>query len=501
MEPAAPRPSPTPGLPRVAVLLLALCSIGYAAFLARYSASIAAGADSSGYFNSARLLGEGRFRATVRMPAGHDHTEFGLMTFQPLGFIMDAHEPHMAPTYPTGLPLHLLAASWFAGWRHAATVVNVLAALGTGLVLWGLARLLDLTPGWAATAVALLWFCPLSLFASMQPMSDALALLWSLTALLAAFRSRESGCWSVFTGLAVSLAILVRPTNALLVLPVAVAVGWELRRYLLLVLGGLPGGAFFCYYNWKVYGSPLATGYGDVSTAFSAGFVPHNLAHFARWIPALLSPLICAALAAPFVRAARRREPAVLGFWAVLLIGFYASYFHSGETWWYVRFILPAFPVFILAALVVFQRLGQLMPSPRWARAMFGAVLVFGVVWQVQLSRRLEVLNIPTEEAYYLDTANWARRYLPPESAIFCLQMSGALYFYTPFMLIRWDQVVVAKLPELLAALRAEKRPVYAVLYDFESREARERLGGRWRQIATVRNATFWQLDPAPATP
>lgn len=501
MEPSAPRPLPTPGLPRAAILLLTLCCLGYAAFLARYSASIAAGADSSGYFNSARLLGEGRLAAPLRMPAHHRHIEFGLMAFQPLGFIMNEHEPHMAPIYPTGLPLHLLVASWFAGWRHAATVVNILAALGTGLVLWGLARRLDLTPGWAATAVALLWFCPLSLFASIQPMSDELTLFWTLAALAAALRSREHWRWSLLAGVATSLAVLVRPTNTLLLVPVALAIGWELRRYLLLVLGGLPGGAFFCYYNWKVYGSPLATGYGDVSTAFSTGFVPHNLAHFARWVPALLSPLVCAALAAPFVRAARRRELVVLGIWAGLLIGLYAFYYHSGETWWYVRFILPAFPVLILAALVVFQWLGQLIPSPRWARAMFVTVLVIGVAWQAQLNRRLEVLQIPTGESYYLDTANWARRYLPAESAIFCMQMSGALYYYTPFMLIRWDQVVVARLPELLAALRAEKRPVYAVLYEFESRAARERLGGQWKQIATVRNATFWQLETDPTAP
>jgi|CXWL01.1.fsa_nt_gi hypothetical protein len=502
MEPIAPRPFPTSGQPRAAVVILLLvCFVGYAAFLARYSASYAAGSDSSGYFNSARLLGEGRFFGTVRMPAGHRHDEFGLGAFMPLGFNIDEQLPRIAPTYPTGLPLHLLAASWLAGWRHASTVVNIFAALGSGLLLWFLARRLDLATGWAACALLLLWLCPLTLFASLQPMSDELALLWSLAALVAALRSREHWRWSLLAGVATSLAVLVRPTNALLVLPLALALGWNFRRYWFLLLGGLPGGAFFCYYNWKVYGHPLATGYRNVWSTFETAYAPHNLAHFAYWIPVLLSPLVCAALAAPFVRAARRREFAVLGLWVILLIGVYAFYFHSGETWWYVRFILPAFPVLILAALVVFQRLGQLIPSSRWARAMFVTVLVFGVAWQAQLNRRLEVLNIPTVEAYYLDTANWARRYLPPESAVFCMQVSGAFYYYTPFLLIRWDQVAVARLPELLTALRAEKRPVYAVLYDFENRAARERLGGRWKQIATVRNATFWQLETDPAAP
>ena len=93
-----------------------------------------------------------------------------------------------------------------------------------------------------------------------------------------------------------------------------------------LALGGLPGGAFFAYYNWHVYGSPLKTGYGDVSTAFSSSFVPHNLAHFVQWIPALLTFFVCAALVAPFFRAARNRDLAVLGLWALVLTGFYAFY-------------------------------------------------------------------------------------------------------------------------------------------------------------------------------
>ena len=501
MDPTAPHPSPPPGVPRAVVLLLAAGFVAYAVFLARYSASYAAGSDASGYFNSARLLGEGRFQAAPRVPLGIGHTDFGLMAFQPLGFIMDQSAPQMAPTYPTGLPLHLLVASGLAGWRHAATLVNVLAALGTGLLLWSLARRLGLTAFWAFTALALLWACPLWLFASLQPMSDALALLWSLAALYFALRSGEHWRWSLLAGVATSLAVLVRPTNALLAFPLLLALGGDFRRHLWLVLGGLPGGAFFCYYNWKVYGHPLASGYGNVWTSFEAAFVPHNLAHFARWIPALLSPLVLAALAAPFVPATRRRELAVLGLWAGLLIGLYAFYYHSGETWWYLRFILPAFPVLILAALAVIQQLERRITAPRWSRILGVAVLAFGLVWQVRAGRQLEVLTIPTGEAHYLDAANWARDHLPPDSAIFCMQVSGAFYFYTPFMLIRWDQVVMARLPDLMGTLQREKRPVYAVLYEFESRDARERLGGRWKQVATVGNATFWELEPAPALP
>ncbi|HEY0863459.1 MAG TPA: hypothetical protein VGD97_05090 [Lacunisphaera sp.] len=501
MDSSAPRSISPSGWPRAGVWLLAAGFVVYAFFLARYSASYASGSDASGYFNSARLLAEGRFAAPLRVPAGRQHTEFGLMTFQPLGFIVAEDVARMAPTYPTGLPLHLLAAARIAGWRHAATVVNIFAALGTGLVFLALARRLGLSLGWAAVGLVLLWLSPQVLFTALQPMSDLLALLWSLTALYAALRSREAWRWSLFAGLAAALAVLVRPTNALLVLPLAIALGTDYRRHLGLALGGLPGAAFFFYYNWRAYGSPLTTGYGDVATAFRAGYAPHNLAHFARWIPTLLSPLVVAALAAPWVPAARRRELVVLGLWTALLIGFYAFYFHSGESWWYLRFILPAFPVLLLAALVTAQSLWSRLPSPLWSRAILAAVLVFAAAWQVRFNRTLEVLAIPANEATYLHAADWAKSHLPPEAAVCCMQVSGAFYYYTEFLLVRWDQVREARRTDLFASLQEERRPVYAVLYEYERADAFARLGGQWRQLATVGQATFWQLEPPPVTP
>jgi hypothetical protein len=499
MDSSAPRPPLSPRLPRVALFLLVAGFVAYAVFLARQGGSIAGGADSSGYLNSARLFGQGDLVAPVRVPLNHGHMEFGMMAFQPLGFIVDKEKPVMAPTYPTGLPLHLLVASWITGWQGAAVAVNIFAALGSGLILWHLARRLQLTAAWSAGALALLWLCPLTMFASMQPMSDQLAALWSLAALAAALRSREHWRWSLLAGLATSIAVLVRPTNGLVLVPVAVALGLDFRRYLLLALGGLPAGIFFCYYNWRLYGKPLATGYGDIWTALSPAYAPPNLAHMAWWIPMLLSPLVCAALAAPFLRAARRRELAVLGLWVAILVGFYAFYYHTGETWWYLRFILPVFPALILIAFVVIQQAWQRITHPRWAALALIAALAFSAVWQVKLVRRLDVLNLPAGEANYLRAAEWARDRLPPDAAILCMQVSGAFYFYTPFLLIRWDAVEPSLAPRLFAALEEERRPVYAVLFDFEQPDATTRLGGQWRRITTVGPATFWQLEKAPA--
>jgi hypothetical protein len=499
---SAPRPNNShPLFSRAFTVLLAVGAVAYAVFLVRHSASYASGSDASGYFNSARLLSEGRFWASPRVPEGHSHTEFGLMAFQPLGFIMDVDSPHMAPTYPTGLPLHLLAASWLVGWNHASTLVNVAAALATAALVWSLARRLELSGSWAALAVALLWLCPLFLFSALQPMSDVLALGWSLGALYGALRSRDGWGWCLFTGVACSLAVLVRPSNALVVLPLAVALGSDFRRYLWVGLGGLPGAAFFAYYNWHVYGSPLKTGYGDVSTAFSRDFVPHNLAHFSQWIPALLTFFVAAALLAPFFRAARNRILAVLGLWALLLVGFYAFYYHSGETWWYLRFVLPAFPVFILAALVVLQAIAQRGLPPRWTWTAVVAIAAVALTMQVRLTRRLAATSVMPGDSYYLMTANWAREHLPANAALYTMQVSGTLFFYSDFLIVRWDQVKADEIPALFDVFAKEHRPVYAVLYEFETKDAFARLGGKWKPIAKVGESVFWEMEGAPAAP
>lgn len=481
-------------LPRTpSVVLLAVLVIGYAWFLRLHTAPYAGGSDSSGYLNSAALLRAGRMSTTARTLAGHAAADFGMMAHQPLGFTTRAGTDQMAPSYPLGLPLHLAAFSYLVGLDWAAIPLNICSALAGGTLLYLLARRLDLPPSLALAGAVVLLLCPLYLFAALQPMSDLLALVWSLAALYAALRAREGWGWALACGVAVAWAVLVRPTNLLLVVPVALALGTSWRSYLWVGLGGLPGALLLAGYNRQIYGSPFVTGYGEIWAIFRWEYLAHNLGFFARWIPGLLSPVVLVALAAPFLPAARRRESLVLGAWAALLIGFYAFYYHSGEAWWYLRFILPAFPVLILAALTVLHSLTATMPG---RKVIGGVLLAAGLAWETCVTRRLEVLQNKFGEATYPDAAAWARTHLPADATIFCMQVSGAFYYYTDFLLLRWDQFRMDKQAALLAALADEKRPVYAALFPFETPEALERIGGHWTKLATVGQVTFWRRQP-----
>jgi hypothetical protein len=72
------------------------------------------------------------------------------------------------------------------------------------------------------------------------------------------------------------------------------------------------------------------------------------------------------------------------------------------------------------------------------------------------------------------------------------------VFYYTDFLVARWD---LAETGPMLAALRAQQRPVYAILYEFEEPLARERLPGAWIREGNVNQATYWRIEAAPAAP
>ena len=497
MPPASPTLIATPPatyLRRGWMTITLIGVVAYLGILSTHMSPHAGGSDSSGYLTSARLLAQGEFFAPVRSLPEHSSVAFGAMAFQPLGLRLHPAGDRLVPTYPIGLPLHLGAAAQIVGWDYAVIAVNLLTILASGGLLWTLARQLGLSPLWSATGVLWLWLCPVFIFSALQPMSDLLALAWSLAVLSSALRVRDDWRWGLACGAALSLAVLVRPTSALLVFPVLIALGFQWRAYLAVGAGGLPGASLFAFYNWKVYGSPLVTGYGEVWSAFSRAYFVPNLLQFARWIPVLFSPLIILALAAPFLPTARLRGYKMLAGWFVILVSFYGFYYCAGETWWYLRFILPAFPALILAAVSALAATEQtLRLTPKTTAMAAAALLAISAAWQIIAIQRLDVMTLEQRERTYSDSARWAQTHLPAKAAIFCMQVSGAFFYYNDFLLIRWDQ---DRSSLLLATLAAQKRPIYAALFPFESAEALRKIGGHWTKLSTVGQVTFWERQP-----
>jgi hypothetical protein len=485
-------------------LVLAVVAMGaYVLFLGSRVGAYAGGADSSGYLNSARLLGDARVRTSLRVVAGIPAAELRSYAYVPLGF-RPRGDGEMAPTYPIGLPIAVLATASFTGWDLAPHVTMVChALLGVGLMYW-LGWAVGLPRGWAALGTLMLATSPQYLFSSLTLMSDTPAMVWSTVAVLLAWYSRTDARWAAVAGAVLATAVLVRPTNILVLAPVAVCLGLSLRRWTWLCAGGAPGAVLLLLYNLSAYGHALETGYGDTRRLFRLANVPASLNNYLAWFPVVLTPIVVLAAGLPVLWRRSPRLVAMLVLWISPFCIVYAFYYHTHETWWYLRFLLPVFPPLIAGALLVGRRLLDLWPtslSPNGIRnrsvlagLVIGAsILSHNLVW----GGRLHATEVGRGERVYVEVTDWARTHLPRNSVIIAMQTTGAFFFYTEFPILRWDSLDRGTFHAIVTALEARGQPLYAVLFpsEVERRVLIDKLPGEWTLVGTVRYVTIWRFD------
>ena len=493
-------PGPPPWR-RPGVLLAALALAGYAVLLALHVGTCAAGADASGYMNHARLLASGHLHAAPRTLPGLSSEEQRSMLFVPLGFVPAPDGNGMVPTYPAGLPMLVAAAASFAGWEHAGDIVLCAHALIGVLLTYVLGRTMGLSRRGAVIGATIVAASPLYLNYSLQMMSDVPALVWTLGAVLAAWRSRERAAWALAAGAATAVGVLIRPTDTLLFAPLAVALGLSPRRWLLLIAGGLPGGIFFCLHSLSLYGRLFTTGYGDIAQSLGPRWIGATLWHYACWLPALFTPVVLLALGLPWLARTQPRPAALLGAWVLVFAAFYSAYACTHQAWWYLRFLLPAVPPLVVGGLLVAKMAGAGRRWPLHETRVFTASMIVILANSSFWNKQLPSLNIGRDNEMYPEIAAWLRGHLPPNTVILGMQMTGVLTYYTDFTFMRWDFCDVNNRPHLLAALRAGERPFYAALFTYETDAAlRERMPGTWTRIASLRsNMEIWRFESGGA--
>lgn len=495
--PALPTRAPSPETARLRPTELVLLGLGFVAFgifVARHAAIAPAGADASGYFNLARTLLHGQVHALPRPIEGLPMTTVPPFVYCPLGFVPNPAAGFITPTYPPGLPLFFAAASVVAGWSTGPLLVMVLHAIGGLALTYALVRQAGLSQSWAWLGALLLGCSPLYLAYSVQAMSDLPALVWCTTALWLA--TREGNQWAVACGLAFGLAVLLRPTNALLAAPLALALGRPGARWVAVAAGALPAAIGFGALNYLSFGSVLTTGYGNVGEYLSTQWLPATLQHYARWMPVVLSPLFLCAFAAPFNTRRFGRVLMAHTLWIAIIAGFYAFYFFTHREWWYLRFLLPAFPSLILLAVVGGEAITahlahQAVRATLWLAAVSLVLLMAPRHW-----RELNIAGIGSAGRNFTELCAVVEASVPADGVVLCLEGSGALYFSTNYCVVRWDTMDGAW-PGLREGARRANRPIFAALLSFED-EARFRhlAPGNWQPVAKRGLTTIWQLLP-----
>jgi hypothetical protein len=107
------------------------------------------------------------------------------------------------------------------------------------------------------------------------------------------------------------------------------------------------------------------------------------------------------------------------------------------------------------------------------------------------------IFGAQADQFAYADVCGWANANCPPDSVILCMQGSGAVFFYTRFPILRWDNVKPEEFAEHARRLRAAGRPVYALIEEWEQERAfRDHVVERWEQVTAIGGFRVWRLAP-----
>jgi hypothetical protein len=108
--------------------------------------------------------------------------------FMPLALDPGPRPGTMVPTYPIGFPMLMALGALIAGWEYGPFLVPPVVGLLSILLIYLAGLELGLPRGFSIAGAIMLAASPTFIHYSTQPMSDAVAMFWSLTAILAALR-------------------------------------------------------------------------------------------------------------------------------------------------------------------------------------------------------------------------------------------------------------------------------------------------------------------------
>ena len=470
-----------------------------------YGSFVAVGADAYGYVSQADLWLGGSLRieqpwvADVPWPNAK-------WTAAPLGYRPIEHVESLAivPTYSPGLPLLMATAKGLLG--HAA-LFWIVPLCGAVLVLatFGIGREL----GSSRVGLAAAWLVatsPIVLFLVMPPMSDVPAAgAWAV----AFYFSLRSGRFAaVSSGLATSLAILIRPNLAPLAAAILIWHAVRDRRQAMTYLAAVaPGVIGLSWIYASLYGSPFTSGYGDLGDAFGWANVMPNLRRYGGWFiesQTLLGVAGVAALLVPIRRfwpwVADRRAVFVMTAMSLFVVAQYLFYLVYGE-WWFLRFLLPCWP-FVALGLA-----GLLIGGPArrsaWSLAALWIVLALGL-YTLRTATKLPTFELWQGERAVVDVARAVNDATPERSLVLGVIHTGSLRYYGGRVTLRFDSLPEDWLDRAAAWLQQRGVGLYALLEpeevpQFMRRFAGSRVVAQLEDSATMvyrgaRTATLYDL-------
>jgi len=483
-----------------------------------YGAFVAGGSDSYGYVSQAEVWATGTFRfdePLIREFAGRVDRD----VFVPLGYSAVDDTGTVVPMYPPGFPIVMAVFHRLAGRDAVFYVVPLLAGVAVLATYLMGTRIGGKAVGLAAAA--LLAASPPFLFQlTAAPMGDVPVTAWWAIALALGMFHHPGAAFG--SGLAVSLAILTRPNLAPLALIPLAPVVWEgvrhrtgLRRAIAWVAiysaGVIPGCIVIATLHSAWYGSPFTSGYGSLDEIYHWGNALPNLARYPAWIVQSETPLVLLAFAAPLLVSrvenagspgAHARGVAVsLVLFVVLVLALYLLY-QAFDAWWYLRFMLPAFPPLLVLTSV--SIVGLSLRLPQWSRVVLPSTIVAAMMWHGVVYAIDHNVFLARSELKYATAADFVAKRLPPKAAVLSMQHSGSIRYYSGLTTVRFDNIHPEQLDSTLATLADSGYRPYILLETWEVPEFQKRFNGfsplaslDWPPLVVMREAQIRIYDPA----
>ncbi len=467
-------------------ILAAAVSIVVATVGIEAGARAAGGADTYGYISQADLWLTGTLRIDQRslaLPAPFDDR-----TLSPLGYGPGPERGTIVPLYPPGLPLLMAGAKLAFGSEGPYLVVPLLGGLTVWLTFVLGRSLFNELVGLGACL--LMAASPTFLYQIMFPMSDVpVTAVWTLAIVFAVAGHPFAA------GLASSLAIVIRPNLAALAIGVGIvvvlggsmdreAVSRNWRRALLFAAGTLPAALGMAALNAFLYGSPLTFGQASPTVIYHWAYVATNLKRYPLFLLQTQTAFIFLGL---LPMASRRLWPSRsaghgvgvrlgLALFVALLFVPYLFYMPF-EAWWYLRFLLPGFPVLLVLAVGSLASLSRVLgPATHLALATTVVMLVFGQ--ELSTAKRRGAFIFREGEQKYVTVGHDLANTTPPNAVFFSMQHSGSLRLYSGRLTVRYDVLPTQSLDEALEILQARGFRPYFVLETWEVQFFRDLFGG-----------------------
>ena len=451
-----------------------------------YGTKAAGGSDVYGYVSQATLWLKGSlvlrqdFIASIPWPNA-------AWSFSPLGYRPADFEHTIMPTYAPGTALLMALAQLVVG-TCGPYLVGPICAAALVLLTYRLGVRVS-TPVVGLIAAGAIATSPTVIFMANWPMSDVPAATFWTASLLAATGTRLRS--ALIAGAMAGVAIVIRPNLAPLAAVPAVLVwmrsagAWRHLAALALVCAPFVG--FVAWLFNHLYGSPLRSGYGDLSELYAWSNAPKNLALYAGWFAETQGPLGFLVVAAPAVlwwrRGPHTRERAALLAFAVLLFAAYLVY-APFDFWTYLRFLLPGFPIaFLLAADVVRELTGSLGRAGRAVALLLFAVATIG--YGASQSDGRNVLDLGGSEQKFADVGRFVGATLPANAVIYAQQHGGNVRFYSNRLTLRFDILDPDWLDRSIEHLRGAGYVPYFLLEEWEVPQFRQRFVGQ-RSLALL---------------